>query len=302
MHKEKKFEEREWWNQYSELEARRWGFTPCINRIIRRGYLNEMRNFLKKDKGVLIDIGCGDGWVSSEFVNLDMKIICMDLSVSQIRLARKKLGRHVFFIVGTLACIKQKKIFDSVLIHGVLHHLAEDEIKNAMKFVKCRLKDNGKVYIYEPCRHEPFEFTGKTVTQKTVQVAKMLLKTHLQKILIFLLKFTEKTFFCLGLVDRKVINARTAGWTGVSPEERPLEMQKLISLFNTEFSLSRIEYWHAYVIQFVVMLMDLKPLFRTMFIPFVFPLHFVDRIMLKTYLKRHLYCWTYVSFFLDNRQ
>ena len=101
----------------------------------------------------MIDIGCGDGKYTIEFLKHDPKtILAIDPAIDAIRTANKKYRQtKIKFEIGNIYELsKIKKTFDVAIVRGVLHHLYQPEI--AIKQLSTIAKT---VVIIEPNGYNP---------------------------------------------------------------------------------------------------------------------------------------------------
>lgn len=105
---------------------------------------------LKKEYGnpKLLDIGCGNGWISVHFAGKGVFVEGIDSSKEGIRLARKsareKRLSNVNFKIGDAVGFPYKeKSFDAVFDRGLLHHVPERDWGRYLKGLLKVLKDYG---------------------------------------------------------------------------------------------------------------------------------------------------------------
>ena len=101
----------------------------------------------------IIDVGCGDGKYTIEFLKYKpKKILGVDPAVDAIKTANKKYKfKQVSFIVGNIYELsKIKQTYDVAIVRGVLHHLYQPEL--AIKQLSGIAKT---VVIVEPNGYNP---------------------------------------------------------------------------------------------------------------------------------------------------
>jgi ubiquinone/menaquinone biosynthesis C-methylase UbiE/uncharacterized protein YbaR (Trm112 family) len=82
----------------------------------------------------LLDVGCAQGRSTFKFMDCDIQIVAFDVSKALIRqaIARYQEGGHraraVFFAADASRFPLRDKTFDTVLVYGVLHHLADPAV------------------------------------------------------------------------------------------------------------------------------------------------------------------------------
>jgi ubiquinone/menaquinone biosynthesis C-methylase UbiE len=95
----------------------------------------------------VLEIGCGDGKVTSAFVGKSKKIVAIDTDKAKIAKVKKKI-KNVDFRIGTGECLAFKKeSFDLVLFSLSLHH---QDSRVALKEAHRVLRQNGQLIIMEP--------------------------------------------------------------------------------------------------------------------------------------------------------
>ena len=247
-------EELDWWNRYAEVMERHWVLTPKLNEAIRSEYEREYRDYLFKPDGRLLEIGCGTGWIGRQFALRGMWVDGLDISSEQIRIAKDEAAKadlkNVAYFERDIvkADIRGRfETYDAVLVVAVLHHLAENEILSVLKKMVEVLAPGGKIYLYEPlqCR------AGH----------------GLKKFIFAPFDFCMRAFFALlgkaarltDLYDDEFKTAMETGYTGTSPDEKPLDFEKAINCVTAAgLNISTIKPYHHYSIIFAMNIIRYK--------------------------------------------
>jgi 2-polyprenyl-3-methyl-5-hydroxy-6-metoxy-1,4-benzoquinol methylase len=126
-------------------------------KIIR--YINKKRldasGFLKHTKktDVICDAGCGDLTLLGQLKTMGYQnLYGFDIDEDIINASSPELKKSFSEIkVGSACQIPFKgELFDSVIIWGILHHIAPQDYKTVINEVTRILKPNGKLFIVEP--------------------------------------------------------------------------------------------------------------------------------------------------------
>ncbi len=103
------------------------------NNPIRKGYANLMRWVKNKTRqsNVIVDLGCGTGNTSNQ-IELDKKIYCVDISQNMLDIAKNKLkDRNIVFIkndlLGFFDDFKNDKDIKTIVSTYAIHHLTQNE-------------------------------------------------------------------------------------------------------------------------------------------------------------------------------
>lgn len=112
-------------------------------------FVKRVRREYRKPK--LLDLGCGDGWLSIWFAKQDFAVEGIDSSEIAIKEARaksKKENLKVSFKVGdALDFPYLDNSFDIVFDRGLFHHQPKTEWNRYISGVKRVLKDKGYFYL-----------------------------------------------------------------------------------------------------------------------------------------------------------
>lgn len=109
----------------------------------RKRWVTRLINFLPKNKNsTILDLACGQGYMTLAVAKKGYKVIACDISVSGLKRARKeakKLGieKNILFIACDINTIKFKKnTFGFIIMLHVLEHLINDKqiVKNIISF------------------------------------------------------------------------------------------------------------------------------------------------------------------------
>lgn len=113
---------------------------------LRESILREISD----DLSIILDVGCGNGWVSKKLIPLGKKVISMDISptnpINTIKDFRHK--NHAGLIADAYNIPIREKSIDCIIASEILEHMPDPKtfIINLIKL----LKDNGKLIITTP--------------------------------------------------------------------------------------------------------------------------------------------------------
>lgn len=152
------FKDQSRWNTYGK------GYLEILKKqpskgIIEPQKIHKYRRVLEKlsplvRKKKILDLGCGKGDFSIILSKLGATVIGLDLGPDLIELAKelaKINNEDCQFIVGDVCQLPfQNNDFDFVVGNGILHHLPEAGVKDALKETYRVLKNGGIAFFNEP--------------------------------------------------------------------------------------------------------------------------------------------------------
>jgi len=103
------------------------------------------KNFCKGHS--LLDLGCGEGAITSQLRDNFTRIVGVDGTKSQIILGRKKFP-FIEFVHSTIEEFVPKEKFDCILLFFILEHV--DSPSSILKIAKKWLKKGGSIHIQVP--------------------------------------------------------------------------------------------------------------------------------------------------------
>ncbi len=130
-----------------------WELTgSSLNRQIRRG--QTVKSMLKSSKAKLVlDVGCGEGFISSFLSQLPAHIIGVDLDES-IKIAKNKV-KNADFVHASITHLPFKdKCFDAITLLEVLEHLPNTTINEGIAEVDRVLKSSGTLIVSVPYKEK----------------------------------------------------------------------------------------------------------------------------------------------------
>lgn len=103
-----------------------------------------------KQANMILDVGCGSGWVANHFLNQGRTVVSMDVSaVNPVRIAEKyPLKNHLAVVADVYAAPFKEQSFDCIIASEVIEHVA-----NPKAFIEALLpllKPNGKLIVSTP--------------------------------------------------------------------------------------------------------------------------------------------------------
>jgi SAM-dependent methyltransferase len=281
--------EKDWWNTYADLEGKIWTYNRFLSWVVRRGYLNQMEAFLYKPGGRLLDVGCGNGWVSLRFARKGMAVEGIDLSEAQIERACQRaeaegLDKWAHFECVSTSDLSKDRQYDAVLVHATLHHLNHEQRCALLSDIVDLLRPHGRLYLYEPMAPLPAQsLLGRAVDKGMGEV--------LEELRCFAR--------ALHLTDDRVLAALRDGWTMRSPYEAPIRLAALKEELPSALKLRDVYYWHVFAVAYANFCMELKPLWQKVFSPAVLGFVGLDWLLLRLGSGEHLHSWPMAAIMVD---
>lgn len=132
---------------------------PAVYRTFKRivlpdGVLERLArdHFVAPDGGRVLDLGCGYGDFAPFFARR-CSYLGIDHNASYIEVAeRMNTGSPSQFIVADVAdiVVRDHGPFDLIMMSGVLHHLASDDVRNLASLIEPLLSPTGRFVAMEP--------------------------------------------------------------------------------------------------------------------------------------------------------
>lgn len=162
-----------WWQRFADLENRfAWVQTPPLQRILRTHYVRQILATAGRG-GTILDLGCGTGWLSLILASAGATSVTgVDFSPAQIKIANQNMRasgfghRLRFECLDATADESPREQYDCVVLHGFLHHLSKDEIRNTLSSIPCLLKPQGRLVVFEPVTCRDGEPSGSQSTYR----------------------------------------------------------------------------------------------------------------------------------------
>jgi SAM-dependent methyltransferase len=265
-----------WWNQFAEVMATQWNLTPRMNQAVRADYEQDYEDYLWKAGGTLLDVGCGTGVRTHSLARRGMRVDGIDFSTRQLALAQslaqqQGLSGMEFFqrdLVRDDWSGRQRQ-YDSVFINALLHHLTPEELDLVFQRLRACVKPGGRVYLYEPLLANG---------RRPVWWPAFRLLDFVWRAGMFLYMRAGKRF---GWFDRPFREAMSAGYTGISPDEHPIGMDRLRAAWGSDFEMLGCRPFHQYSIAYAMSIMLLPAGIRGPLEPFASWVKRADRTLFR---------------------
>lgn len=125
-----------------------------LTRNERRRSRQAVLNAAGENHSLVLDIGCGDGWVAGHFTSRQVNVVSMDLSVTNPLKALDKYpsAHHAAIVADGMQLPFRDESFDLIIASEVIEHLADPAlfIRGCMK----KLRHHGKLVLVTPYREK----------------------------------------------------------------------------------------------------------------------------------------------------
>lgn len=270
--------ELDWWNKFADVMAEQWMLTPTMNRMIRSEYEQDYEDYLLREGGSFLEVGCGVGWIGQKFATRGMMVDGIDFSEGQLAIARrmaadKKLDNVAYFARDLINDPLNGRFeeYDSILINAVLHHLSMAEIEALVIRTAAILAPGGRLYIYEPLAPGRGDVQQRAAIWPAVTAVRGFL---------FLVQRGGKLF---RLFKPHFAKAMRDGYTGTSPDEKPIPVNELRSvLLSRGLEIAEEKAFHRYSLGVCMSIVRLKPFLVSLLTPLVPLFYRFDGWLFKT--------------------
>ncbi len=105
---------------------------------------------VKKDCDIILDVGCGSGWVADYFANKKIKVISNDLSKTNVKksLQKTNTNSHFGLVFDSFSPALKDETIDVVISSEVIEHVTDPF--NFINSLSKLLKHKGKLIISTP--------------------------------------------------------------------------------------------------------------------------------------------------------
>jgi len=122
----------------------------------------------KFGRGKIIDVGCGDGYITSQILKKFKEVAGEDISKEAIKIAKKK-NPKISLVVATCTNLPfSDNSFDTVVASETLEHVNYNDGKMLLKEARRILKPQGKLIISTPNLSNPY-MKFLQVTHKNIE-------------------------------------------------------------------------------------------------------------------------------------
>jgi len=100
---------------------------------------------------VILDVGCGKGFLTDYFASKSIETIGVDISLSKLKMGRKEVEnrRGAKFVCGSVVHIPfRNSLFDVIISSELLEHVSD--IRNTVREFSRILRDDGRIIISVP--------------------------------------------------------------------------------------------------------------------------------------------------------
>ena len=241
--------EHDWWNSHADIVSQVWEMHDDISWTVRRRYMRKARQFLLdgEDSVVVLELGCGSGWVGQFIAGPYLRVLGTDSSESQIHLAQANASRRglsaycEYRVISSYEeRVESSHSVDGVLIHCFLHHLSGREVEDILAGLRDHLKSGTKVWIYEPA----FYPSSRSLHSRLSVVNALCLRVVSSLVRVLSWAYTK-----FDLVDSSIAQefssltrqAEENGWY-LSPKEVPFDVQIFSTQLRNYFEIADT-YW-----------------------------------------------------------
>jgi 2-polyprenyl-3-methyl-5-hydroxy-6-metoxy-1,4-benzoquinol methylase len=113
--------------------------------------LDEFRQYLDASGKKILDVGCSVGTCSGRVVDMRRnEFHGIDVEPQYIAIASKHYPDGDFRVMDARSLAFESDTFDVVLLSGVLHHMADDVVRESLREIRRVVRGDGVVLVGEP--------------------------------------------------------------------------------------------------------------------------------------------------------
>ena len=131
-------------------------------------FVNKFIEYIKGNK--VLDVGCGSGGLTKEFIKHNYDITGIDLSEKMIEIAKQKVPNVKFEIQDIRKTNFECGAFNALLVYRSLIHIKSEEIQKTLKEFYRLLKNDGVIGIVARVSDKPFEQMEKEVYNPNLNI------------------------------------------------------------------------------------------------------------------------------------
>lgn len=244
--------EQAWWDDNVDLVERVWAMPPEVREVVRAPMAARMRRFL--GNGRILEVGCGSGWPGRLLASSDLRVLGVDFSGEQIRIAREEAVREGLaewceYVQGDMNDALDEDV-DGVLIVAALHHLADDELVAALDRL-ADLPSGRRIFLYEPVFIAPHSL-GRLGSLGQRAIQRWLSRSWPPE------DGYELDATMTARLDAVIQEANRKAWF-FSPKEVPFDEAVFLDALRTRFRVEKaypLQFWAAEVGQRVALIAD----------------------------------------------
>jgi 2-polyprenyl-3-methyl-5-hydroxy-6-metoxy-1,4-benzoquinol methylase len=107
--------------------------------------------------GKLLDLGCGQGWLTEKFAATGVFAVGVDKNLQLIRYAKRDNNRCEFVMADGSYLPFRDSVFKTIVLNDVLEHVPYSDAMGLMKESVCTMSNDGRIYISVMNRWQIFE-------------------------------------------------------------------------------------------------------------------------------------------------
>lgn len=249
--------ELKWWEDNAEIVSKVWELPDPLSLAFRGNYLRKAKEFFlnNRSSSLVLDLGCGSGWVGQFIADNNLRIVGTDFSHNQIELAKQNAHRRgvsgwcEYTVQTDKDTPPRINEVNGILLHCFLHHLDGAEIDALLARLATQAKPGTKFFIHEPAFY--LQQPSNHVPENPLSVAYHEVATKLHQCLTDSLNANQ----FIDLVTKNRFNtlaeeAEKNNWY-LSPKELPFDVIDFTNTLSKYFKVSS-HYWsNIYIVGWI---------------------------------------------------
>ena len=132
--------------------------TSIFLNVIRRREFEIIFGFIQNDSSLILDYGCGGGWLSNILSIKGFNVVGIDINSNLLKVAKRTRSTSEFILSDAESLPFRENSFDNIIGIAILHHLI---LGRALKEIKRIGKPNFRLLFMEPNVLNPLSSFGR---------------------------------------------------------------------------------------------------------------------------------------------